>query len=452
MSIQYVIAVNRFGLGARPGDLAGVSGDPKGWLNAQLDATAPTPAAFSELRPGREHAAALIGYFISRRQQRQSGGEASDPVKTFRESFIPVYQSEAAARVRAAVESEASFRERLVHFWSNHFTVSIEKRPIIALAGAFEREAIRPHVTGKFLDMLQAVETHPAMLTYLDNLQSIGPNSAIGRNGRRGLNENLAREILELHTLGVDGGYDQSDVTSFAKVITGWTVANGNRITGEPGTFRFVEPMHEPGAQTVVGKRYAEDGVEQGRAVLRDLARHPSTARFLATKLVRHFVSDDPAPADIDRLATTYLETDGDLAAVTRALVDLDTAWVDPEPKLKSPNDLVISGFRATMEVPSNQRILLGSFVVLQQQIWAAPSPAGWPDTAEHWASPDAVARRIEWATLLSERVPSRDPLQLADGVLGPALDDHTRLAIDRAASAKQGLALLLASPEFQRR
>ena len=191
---------------------------------------------------------------------------------------------------------------RLVMFWSNHFCVSANKGPVRGMAGAYEREAIRPHVLGRFVDMLLAVERHPAMLVYLDNHVSIGPNSRAGLNRGLGLNENLAREILELHTLGVGGGYTQEDVTNLARILTGWTVANLANPVGEPGRFFFAPARHEPGAWTVLGKRYGEAGMAAGEAVLRDLARHPATARHIARKLARHFVSAEPPAALVARL------------------------------------------------------------------------------------------------------------------------------------------------------
>ena len=222
-----------------------------------------------------------------------------------------------------------------MHFWSNHFAVSADKQPLAAVAGLYEQEAIRPHVTGNFYDLLLAVERHPAMILYLDNQTSMGPARPPRRFVRRnrgrelGLNENLAREILELHTLGVDGGYTQADVTEFAKVLTGWSIggtlgeARGPlaRLVadpGRPGEFHFRAQMHEPGDKTIVGKRYRERGAEEGEDVLRALALHPSTARHLATKLARHFVADDPPPKLVERSRTPTRGTTASFRASTR--------------------------------------------------------------------------------------------------------------------------------------
>ena len=242
-----------------------------------------------------------------------------------------VFQDKSAARVSHAASTDAPFVERLVQFWSNHFCISASKGPgVRIMAGGFEREAIRPHVLGRFGDMLKAVEQHPAMLIYLDNAQSIGPNSQAGRNRGRGLNENLAREILELHTLGVDGGYTQADVTSLARIITGWTIVDQRFAAAQPkgrpaqnltvGTFMFAQPRHEPGQQTVLGKVYADNGLATGEEALADLARHPATARHIARKLAQHFVSETPPPALVARLEKTFRDTDGNLGAVAKAL------------------------------------------------------------------------------------------------------------------------------------
>src|SRR5258706_2824525 len=252
-----------------------------------------------------------------------------------------------------ALASDIGFVERLVWFWSNHFCISADKIP--SMTGAYEREAIRPHVLGRFADMLLAVESHPAMLFYLDNSASIGPNSVAGINRSRGLNENLAREILELHTLGVRSGYSQDDVTRFAYVLTGWTFLEpGNPKNG--GEFVFIPRLHEPGAQEVVGKTYADGGVAQGRAVLADLARHPATATHIATKLARHFVADEPPPALVTRLAQRFRDTDGDLKEMAKALVAAPETWSPSRAKLKRPSERLMAMARATGSQGTPQR------------------------------------------------------------------------------------------------
>src|SRR5262249_15978839 len=251
-----------------------------------------------------------------------------------------LFFKEAKARFDAAVHSDLGFAERLVWFWSNHFCVNFDAT---VMAGGYEREAIRPYVLGKFVDMLLATESHGAMLLYLDNAQSIGPHSVSGINRARGLNENLAREILELHTLGVRTVYTQEDVTSFANVLTGWTIRATATDPEHGGEFVFINRMHEPGPLAVVGKTYEDTGVEQGRAVLKDLARHPATAHHVAVKLARHFIADEPPPALVERLERRFSETDGDLKEVARALIAAPEALSPEQAKIKRPGEWIVS-------------------------------------------------------------------------------------------------------------
>jgi len=360
------------------------------------------------------------------------------------------------------VTTDRPLIERLTQFWTNHFALSVDKQLLTGLAGSFEREAIRPHVLGNFSDLLLAVETHPAMLLYLDNHLSVGPHSqAALRLERRaqprkiGINENLAREILELHTLGVGGGYTQADVTSFAEVITGWSIGGegGAFAGGEPGKFLFRPELHEPGAKWVLGTRYADGGYRQGVAVLRDLAAHRSTARFIATKLARHFIADDPPPQAVARLALAFTGSGGDLPTVYRALIDSREAWVEPLAKYKTPSDYIISGFRGlTLPVEAGQPALT-PFGLLGQRMWEPGSPAGWPDRSADWDGASALVKRIEWADAVGQRLGNRrDAVQLAPQLLGANLGAATRSAVAHAASASQALTLLLAAPEFMRR
>jgi uncharacterized protein (DUF1800 family) len=466
MKINAAIAANRFGLGARPGDLSRIESNPARWLLDQLQGPSRQPAELGGLPATAE---VLLEVQDLRREQREmrqlaDGEPAPDIVNQYGRMVRGHYVEQAQARYRNAAHTEYPFHERLVHFWSNHFAVSADKQPLSAVAGLYENEAIRPNITGTFADLLIACEQHPAMIMYLDNQRSIGPNSMLGRRANRaqrdreiGLNENLAREILELHTLGVDGGYSQNDVTTFAKVITGWSVGGANDAgrfaDGEPGTFEFREAIHEPGTHTVLGKPYSQSGLRQGITVLRDLAVHPSTARFIATKLARHFVADEPDPDLVDALVATYLESDGELTKVYETLVGADQAWLEPHSKYKSPHDFVISTFRAFDHVPDNTRFVVGALDLMGQTPFRPGSPAGWPDTAAHWGGADALYKRIEWSNTVSRVVGSRvNPVDLGDAVLGPVFSAETRKAISRAEDTVQGMTLLLASPDFQRR
>ena len=350
--------------------------------------------------------------------------------------------------------ADCGFVERLVVFWSNHFCISANKGGLARMwAGSFEREAIRPHVLGRFGDMLKAVEQHPAMLFFLDNQQSLGPDSRAGQNRKRGLNENLAREIMELHTLGVGGGYTQDDVTSLARIITGWSFAGRQAQLGPPGSFVFNANAHQPGPQTVMGKVYQDNGVAQGEAVLADIARHPSTAKFIVTKFARHFVADDPPPALVARLQETFSKTDGDLKALAITLVDSSEAWDAPLTKVRSPYEFLVASGRLLARIPEDPTRYLGGLNVLGQPLWSPAGPNGFPDTNAAWAAPEGMKLRLDIsaqiASRLAEGIDPRDLLELA---AADAASEETRHTVERAESRQQALALLLMSPEFQRR
>jgi uncharacterized protein (DUF1800 family) len=399
--------------------------------------------------------------------QQVADAKEVDPVKRYlRQNIRENYLVMSSARLNSALASDSPFVERLVHFWANHFAVSVDKLPVIGLAGLLEFEAIRPHVLGRFSDMLLAVEQHPAMLVYLDQAQSIGPNSRAGqfaamRGGKaRGLNENLAREIMELHTLGVRTGYSQADVTEFARALTGWTVGGigrgpGARMLGNApaGDFQFAELLHEPGDRVIMGKRYREGGEEQARGVLMDLASSPATARHLATKLARHFAGDDPPPALVDRLSKAYLASNGDLPTVYRALVESPEPWAAQPLKFKNPWEWSVSALRAVGSRDLPAQAAAGLLKQLGQPTWQPGSPAGWDDIAASWAAPEALVLRVEAAQRIADKAAATvDARALAEKLYPGSLSDTTRIAIARAESPAEGLALLLVSPEFVRR
>jgi uncharacterized protein (DUF1800 family) len=465
-ALAAAIAANRFGLGARPGELARVATDARGWLAAQLAGAAPRLQG-KELRSSAD----ILSQALELRRERHDarvdvGAEQNADAATVMkigQFYKPIYAEETAARVRAAMTTDRPFLERLTYFWSNHFAVSADKVAVFGLAGSFEREAIRPHVLGNFTDLLLASIRHPAMLLYLDNQTSVGPNSLLARRAERhasehrfGINENLAREILELQTLGVAGGYTQKDVTSFAQVITGWSIGGqslGHLTGGVPGQFIFRPEMHEPGAQVVLGRRYTEDGEEQGVAVLRDLARRPAAADFIATKLARHFIADEPPPAAVEQLARAFHDSSGDLPTVYRALIGLKECWAQALAKFKTPGDYIISSLRG-LQIPESYadkaRI---SFTLLGQRIFAPGSPAGWPDRSADWDGASAVMKRIEWADALGQKMGAhQDAAALAPQWLGAAMSAAAHTSIARAASGSQALTLLLTAPEFMRR
>jgi uncharacterized protein (DUF1800 family) len=360
-----------------------------------------------------------------------------------------IYLEEAKTRIEAALGAQVGFVDRLVWFWSNHFCISADK--IRSMSGAYEREAIRPHVLGRFADMLLAAEGHPAMLFYLDNIASMGPNSVAGINRTRGLNENFARETLELHTLGVRSGYTQEDVISFANVLTGWTWVPAGDNPEHGGEFTFNARLHEPGAQKVMGRVYEEEGVEQGRAVLRDLATHPATATHLATKLVRYFVADTPPPALVERLTRTFLDTSGDLKEIARTMVLSDDSWTQPSTKLKRPSEWVIGMMRASGATQTDPARFTNGQRLLGEPLWRPSSPKGYPDDEASWI--DGMGRRLDVANSFAERVAGHvDPQDVLENVLGSSASPEVRDAVGRAESRQQALALLFMSAEFQRR
>ena len=357
---------------------------------------------------------------------------------------------ELPARLARVAEAKPGFAERLVAFWTNHFAIEADNGGVVrTLVGPFEREAIRPHILGSFEELLFAATRHPAMLVYLNNATSVGPDSKAGQRREAGLNENHARELMELHTLGVDGGYTQADVTSLARILTGWSV--GRNKSEELGKFLFRGQAHEPGAQALLGQEFGEKGIRQGEAALRLLAYHPATARHLATKLARHFVADTPPPALVDRLAQSFIDSKGDLAAVSRTLLEADESWAAPAEKLRSPQEYLWAGLRALRLKPKPGQVTK-ALQSLGQPLMNPPSPAGFSDLTSTWLAPDAMTTRLDVAQELAATAGDLDPREVADAVLGPLLGAETKLTIERAESPTQGLALLLMSPEFQRR
>ena len=475
------IALNRFGLGARPNDVA--VADPRGWLEQQLSRYEPRPAVLQG-QPTTATIVADVAYYQEqvravKRANRggQAGGDALPaPGKTIasgddvtaatasrrdaRRDLRVHYNAAVDARMAAAFTTTTPFAERLVHFWSNHFAVSAANATIASLAGAFEFEAIRPNIMGRFADLLGAAERHPAMLIYLNQADSIGPNSRFGQRPnvaarKGGLNENLAREIMELHTLGVRTGYTQADVTELARAMTGWTVPGLGRKAGVrevTGGFGFVADLHEPGTRTIMGKTYPQGGEDQAQAVLADLARHPATARHLATKLAAHFAGDTPPPAMVGRLEQVFLKSDGDLKAVYRAIIASPEVWADQPVKFRSPWEWSVAAMRATAANAPAPGTGVGLETQLGQEVWKPGQPNGYDDTAATWAGPDALMRRVETAERIAQRAPEVDSRALAATLFPDAVSPATAEALRRAESPGQALALLLVAPEMMRR
>ena len=511
------IALNRFGLGARPDESA--PENPKAWLKHQLEAFEVKPATMAMVPPRAKVAGELADFYQQQRDLNRQGlgrkanaatppaappqmqgakpapgmamappgtpepgakpdADANDPIKVARR-FVggqvrDDYAVSVGARATTAIVSPNPFAERLTHFWANHFAVSADKLQVIGLSGLLEFEAIRPNLMGKFGDMLNAVERHAAMLLYLDQAVSIGPNSMAGRfianrpraqgqgqAQRAGLNENLAREIMELHTLGVRTGYNQADVTEFARALTGWTVKGigrgpGARMAGTdgtPGDFVFADRLHEPGDRTIMGRKYAEGGEQQAQKVLDTLATSPATAAHVATKLARHFAGDTPPAALVDRLKASFVKTGGDLPSLYSVLIDSPECWAVQPAKFKTPWEWSISIYRALglKQVPALAAV--GLLNQLGQPTWKPGSPAGYDDIAASWAGPDALIRRVEAAERFATRAGAQvDARALAPKLFPGSLTPATQQALTRAESPGQALALLFVSPEMLRR
>jgi uncharacterized protein (DUF1800 family) len=442
-ALNAYIATNRFGFGPRPGELPRIGDDARGWLNAQIQRETPPLAAFRELPVSAD---IVLEIANARRGDTQTYQETIDRLSN---AHAP---AEFQARVEVMTQSETPFRERLVQFWSNHFTVSGEEPKILPLAGAYEREVIRPHVFGRFTELLVAAIRHPVMLMYLDNEYSFGPNSPQGQRVR-GFSERLAQEILTHHTLGPKGPYGQDDVKALANMLTGWSHGGIGASGPHDGYFRFRPDGHEPGAKRFLGRLYPESGVEEAEQALAFLAGHHATARFIATKLVQHFVADDPPPDAVRTITQVMYETGGDLAEVSAALVDLEAAWATPLTKVKTPYDLVVSTLRAIDQREIRPRSLMNSLQDLGQEVYHPRTPAGWSDRAEDWMVPDALIRRIDWAREVAAGSPRTvDPLALAEVAIGPVASPTTLHTISQAPSVEAGIALVFASTEFQRR
>ena len=456
------IAVTRFGLGARPGELATVAADPPGWVHSQIrpaegaDQPQATPeSAATRLRAFRE-------YQVDRRAMREGGADANkDPVQIAARMLREGTAVDFLARARLAATTPAGFRERWALFWANHFTVSAVKLVTATVVGPFEQEAIRPNVFGRFEDLLVASTAHQAMLLYLDQAQSVGPNSPAGEYLKRrpmpgitgGINENLAREILELHTVGIDSGYSQEDVTEFARALTGWSVGGQREVAKQQGEFVFRLNAHQPGARTIMGKTYRSAGLEQAGAVLKDLAIHPATARHVSTRIARHFVADDPPPSLVAKLEAAWIASGGHLTRVAEALIMAPEAW-DPTPrKLKTPYEFLISSWRAIGGQPGAIEHIAPPLKAMGMQAFSPPSPKGWSDEAVTWAAPDAIIKRLTWTEGFSAVVAADlDTNAIAAGALGARLSEPVRKAVARAESRQEALSVLLMSPEFQRR
>ena len=440
-----LIAFQRFGFGAKPGGLARMGNDPEGAIRTEV--ASPRIALIN--RP-------TLPAYGKACVESQMGFERAEAIRRL----------EMNARIDKQMSVEIGFVERLVVFWANHFSMTVNKSETQrGTIGQWERDVVRRHVLGKFVNMLRGTIQHPAMIGYLDNEDSIGPRSPTGQDWGVGYNENLAREVMELHTVGSSGGYTEADVTAFAKILTGWSYvrgweADGGYNGGTPqnrGRFIYRPDWHEPGPIRLMGKVYAPTGQRQAEQALDDLAAHPETAEHIAFKLIRHFITDQPTPAMVNVLKQKFLQTGGDLKAVSLALLDLPQAWALPLRKLRTPYEMTVAQYRAlgVRYQPDDTWAFSELLYALNQMAWESPSPEGYSDDTPTWLNPDAMRIRLDIAQFSSwYYVPNnnRNVVALANSLFGAALSPQTRNRITNAEYNNAALTILFSSPEFQRR
>ena len=446
MTLHAATALHRFGLGARPGDLARVGDDPRGFLLQQIDANAPLAPIPGLMGSAEGHHIRFA--FLGRKK-----AEAEDRA-LIKKAFRQAQSSNSRRWIEHVVASPNGFAERLAMFWSNHLHVPDFQKALQPLRGGYENDVIRAHALGRFSDLVHASSDHPAMLIYLDQVRSVGPRSRFGGRRDKGLNENYARELLELHTLGADGGYTQNDVTALAKLLTGWVVRSTLAHPDEAGRASFVANRHEPGPHTVLGRTYDGRPETLKRAVIDDLARHPSTARFIAGKFARAFVPE-PASALVERLETSFRDTDGDLRELARTLVKSDEAWTDGDDEVaafRSPMSWTIAAARGFPARWKAQR-LRRTMNLMGQRPWGKPEPDGWSTDGRFWFGPQALEARLKFMAENVSRVRAgSSPQEHGRALFGSALSDATFRTLERSATREQGLTLLAMSPEFMTR
>nr|WP_204115042.1 DUF1800 domain-containing protein [Shimia biformata] len=407
---------------------------------------------------------ARIGEFIAARGERKkakgtAGEKAAQKAmrRIVRRSRRQATLSLGASLLRRARTADA-FRERLEFFWADHFSVVAKGQRMAGVVPSYSESAIRPFVGATFSELLKSAVLHPAMLNFLDQNASVGPNSALAaREDGKGLNENLAREILELHTLGVDGPYSQTDVRQLAELLTGLG-------TNRDGAMVFRHRRAEPGAETVLGRSYSGEfaEIEDIHAVLDDLSAHPATARHIAGKLARHFVSNNPDPDLVAAIEAKFLETGGALLPTYEAMLTHPAAWDQAGGKIKQPITFVASAFRALDAsdrdlggVDRNQLVqMVDAPLARMGQAWGRPlGPDGWPDHDSHWITPQGLAARLQWALMAPSMLRRGlvDPRQLVGQALGPRATETLHFAASAAETRREGVALVLTSPAFQR-
>ncbi len=449
--IEAVIATNRFGMGARLTEIDDARHSPRDWLIGSLAPITPPKDAPTAIE--------MIRKWVKYKEQQKNTNKKTNSMKAVSQdtvSFHDSFRSNSAQIIKSSIETSSSINYRLLDFFSNHFSVSAKNPGMKFLAPALDWDAIAPNILGPFSNMLTAAITHPAMLLYLDNVNSIGPHSLQGNKRKKsGLNENLAREILELHTLSVNGNYTQSDVNELAKAITGWSITRKNDTTEllKGDAYIYRPNNHEPGNRYILDKYYFDsiDNDTQGRKILTDLANHPSTALHICTKLAQHFVNDEPNSKLINNMKKTWLKTEGNLKAVMITLIESNSAWHKKSKKYKSPREFLISTYRAGNIIISNKKNLINHLNHLGQLPYHSGSPAGYGDFNSTWNGPDALLRKIEWVEIVSKHKQLRrsNSLDLVNTSLSNSISKATLDIIKQAENQQQAIALLFLSPDF---
>ena len=451
MTDQVAIAAIRFGYGLPLP--AGAPTDPSAMLAALR---APDAMAAQYPTAGLAAVSAALVEELAQRPQRRGTDAERKPYQAAMATIADQTNGGVRAGFVRALAAPDGFRERLVNFWTDHFTVIAKTSAGESMPHTLIDEAIRPNLAGPFAQMLRAVTFHPAMLIYLNQVASVGPDSAVGKKQQIGLNENLARELMELHTLGVGAPYSQTDVTQMANLLTGlWYAPKAG--------FRFAANRAEPGVKTVLGKTYSGSGLDPVAAALTDLALHPETAHHLSRELAVHFLSDTPDEAVVSLMAQSYLDSGGDLSAVYATLLAQPAAWAPLGAKARQPYDFMVASLRALGVSPAdlagydlqkfNHLIILPMRAMGQK--WTKPrGPDGWAEAASAWITPPALAARITWAMNIPLRLvkPLPEPVAFLDQTLGPVAGAPLRWATARAADFREGVGLVLASAEFNTR
>jgi uncharacterized protein (DUF1800 family) len=441
-----LIAFHRFGLGPKASySIASIAANPQAALRAEVNLA----------NVARIPSAGLPTYAVACREGTYDMTRAE-----------VVRRREIDARIDKHLSAKIGFVERLVLFWSNHFSMSVKKSPIVRSSiGQLERDVIRKHVLGKFSNMLIGVTKHPAMLSYLDNASSVGPGSPAGISSSLGFNENLAREILELHTMSRAGNHTEADVRAFTRILTGWSYVRGpeadNGSNGgtqaNRGQFIFRANWHEPDPIAFMGKIYPDLGLQQGEMVLTELAKHAATAQHIAFKLVQHFIADEPTAAMVNPIRNAFLNSGGNLKTVALALINLPAAWSTPLNKIRTPYELKIAQFRALgyRYADTEYPLFMQMLSTMQHTVWECPQPTGYSDLTLDWLNPDGMTLRLDTALRVSRTYGSRytgSVPSLANRLYNRALTPETRERVAAAGDRRDQQTVLFASPEFQRR